>query len=45
MQNKNCNKEQKVIKVPNTDVFKIVTPILLSRGISRILTDDELIAL
>lgn len=41
----NCNKEQKVIKVPNTDVFKIVTPILLSRGISRILTDDELIAL
>ena len=41
----NCNKEQKVIKVPNTNVFKIVTPILLSRGISRILTDDELIAL
>lgn len=40
-----CNKEQKVIKVPNTNVFKIVTPILLSRGISRILTDDELIAL
>ena len=40
-----CNKEQKGIKVPNTDVFKIVTPILLSRGISRILTDDELIAL
>ena len=41
----NCNKDQKVIKVPNTNVFKIVSPILLSRGISRILTDDELIAL
>ena len=27
-----CSKEQKVIKVPNTDVFKIVSPILLSRG-------------
>ena len=31
-----CNKEQKVIKVPNTDVFKIVAPILLRKGISRI---------
>ena len=40
-----CNKEQKVIKVPNTEVFKIVAPILLSRGISRIITTDRLIAL
>ena len=40
-----CNKEQKVIKVPNTDVFKIVAPILLSRGISRIVSADKLIAL
>ena len=40
-----CNKEQKVIKVPNTKVFKIVAPILLSRGISRIVSDDQLIAL
>ncbi len=40
-----CNKEQKVIKVPNTDVFKIVAPILLSRGISRIVSTDKLIAL
>ena len=40
-----CNKEQKVIKVPNTDVFKIVAPILLSRGISRIVSQDKLIAL
>ena len=41
----NCTKEQKVIKVPNTDVFRIVKPILLSRGISRIITEDNLIAL
>ena len=34
-----CNKEQKVIKVPNTDVFRIVAPILISRGISRIVSD------
>ncbi len=40
-----CNKEQKVIKVPNTDVFRIVTPILLARGISRIISADQLIAL
>ena len=40
-----CNKEQKVIKVPNTKVFKIVAPILLNRGISRIVSVDQLIAL
>ena len=40
-----CLNEQKVIKVPNTNVFKIVAPILISKGISRIVTDDNLIAL
>ena len=40
-----CNKEQKVIKVPNTDIFKLVAPILLSRGITRIVSEDKLIAL
>ncbi len=40
-----CNKDQKVIKVPNTNVFKIVSPLLLSRGISRIVSPDQLIAL
>ena len=40
-----CNKEQKVIKVPNTNVFKIVAPLLLTRGITRIVSDDTLIAL
>jgi len=40
-----CNKEQKVIKIPNTDVFRIAAPVLLSRGISRIVSDDKLIAL
>ena len=42
---RSCNKEQKVIKVPNTEVFKIVAPILLLRGISRIISSDKLIAL
>ena len=40
-----CNKEQKVIKVPNTNVFKMVVPFLLSKGISRIVTNDNLISL
>ena len=40
-----CKKEQKVIKVPNTNVFKIVSPILISRGISRIVTEEKLIAI
>ena len=40
-----CNKEQKVIKVPNTKVFQIVAPILLKRGISRIVSDGKLISL
>ena len=40
-----CTKEQKVIKVPNTNIFKIVAPLLVSRGISRIVSPDKLIAL
>ena len=40
-----CKKDQKVIKVPNTNVFRIVAPLLLSRGISRIVTSDKLKAL
>ena len=40
-----CSKDQRVIKVPNTKVFQIVRPILISRGISRIINNDQLIAL
>ena len=40
-----CNSNQKVIKVPNTDVFRIAAPFLLKKGISRIVGDDKLIAL
>ena len=38
-------KEQKGNKVPNTDVFRIVSPLLISRGISRIVSEEKLIAL
>ena len=40
-----CNKEQKVLKVPNTDVFRIAAPALIAKGISRIVCAENLIAL
>ena len=42
---RSCNKEQKVLKVPNTDVFRMAAPILLEKGISRIVCPENLIAL
>jgi hypothetical protein len=42
---RSIKKDQRVIKVPNSNVFKIAAPILLSRGISRIVSADVLIAL
>ncbi|ABM72574.1 conserved hypothetical protein [Prochlorococcus marinus str. MIT 9515] len=42
---RSCSKEQKVIKVPNTDVFRIVAPLLISRGITRIVSSNTLISL
>jgi len=42
---RDCTKDQKVIKVPNTNVFNIVSPILISRGITRIICEDKLISL
>ena len=42
---RSCNKEQKVLKVPNTDVFRIAAPILIEKGISRIVCAENLIAL
>ena len=42
---RSCNKEQKVLKVPNTDVFRIAAPVLISKGITRIVCAENLIAL
>ena len=42
---RSCNKEQKVLKVPNTDVFRIASPVLIAKGISRIVCPENLIAL
>ena len=42
---RSCNKDQKVLKVPNTDVFRIAAPALISKGISRIVCPENLISL
>ena len=42
---RSANKDQRVIKVPNSDVFSITAPILKERGISRIVSSEVLIAL
>ena len=42
---KSCQKEQKVLKIPNTDVFRIAAPALISKGISRIVCPETLISL
>ena len=42
---RDCSKEQKVIKVPNTDVFRIASSFLLNKGISRIVSAEKLIAI
>ena len=42
---RSCNKEKKVIKVTNTDVFRIAAPLLIKKGISRIVCTEKLIAL
>ena len=42
---RDCKKDQKVIKVPNPNVFKIASKIITSRGITRIICDKQLISL
>jgi len=42
---RSSKKDQKVIKVPNSNVFKITSSILKARGISRIVSSELLIAL
>ena len=42
---RDCNKDQKVIKVPNTNVFRIASKIMRSKGITRIINENKLIAI
>ena len=40
-----CNKNQKIIKVPNGQVFILVTSFLIEKGISRIIFDENLLSI
>ena len=40
-----CNKNQKIIKVPNGQVFILVTSFLIEKGISRIILDENLLSI
>ena len=40
-----CKKDQKVLKVPNSNVFGIASSFLLAKGISRIISETQLISL
>ena len=40
-----CSRNQRVIKIPNTSVFKISKPYLISKGITRLILEDSIIAL
>jgi len=42
---RNCSKNQKVIKIPNTSIFRISKSYLLSKGITRLILEDLLISL
>ena len=42
---RSCTRNQKVIKIPNTSVFKISKPYLISKGITRLILEDSIMAL
>ena len=42
---RDCKKDEKVIKVPNPKIFNLVAPILIAKGITRIIIEDNLISL
>ena len=42
---RSCSRNQRVIKIPNSSVFEVSKPYLLSKGISRLVLDDSIISL
>ena len=40
-----CSRNQRVIKIPNTSIFKLSKPYLISKGITRLILEDSIIAL
>ena len=42
---RSCSKNQRVIKIPNTSVFQLSKSYLISKGITRLILEDSIIAL
>ncbi len=42
---RNCARNQRILKIPNTDVFRISKSYLLKKGITRLIIEDSLISL
>ncbi len=42
---RSCSRNQRVIKIPNTNIFKLSKPYLISKGITRLILEDSLIGL
>ena len=42
---RSCSRNQRVIKIPNTNVFKVSKSYLVSNGITRLILEDSIIAL
>ena len=40
-----CSKNQRVIKIPNTSIFRLSKPYLISKGITRLILEDSIIGL
>jgi DNA-binding transcriptional regulator YhcF (GntR family) len=40
-----CSRSQRVIKIPNTSIFKLSQSYLISRGITRLILEDSIIGL
>ena len=40
-----CSRNQRVIKIPNTSIFQISKPYLISKGITRLILEDSIIGL
>jgi len=42
---RNCSRNQRVIKIPNTNILRLYKTYLLDKGITRLILEDELISL
>ena len=40
-----CSRNQRVIKIPNTSIFQLSKPYLISKGITRLILEDSIIGL